>query len=236
MNKIFFLFLMVPAILFGQKEKPKNYRKFDERLIHFGFMLGGNTSSFRLIQNPNTFADYGLKSLQVKSSIGGQVGIVSTMKLGHPVVRLRIIPTLSFQEKIVNYQFADPDPNEEDIFNEERINMTSIDIPLMLQFRTKRMNNFAAYCLLGGQYSVDLQSQQDASQDFLDPFLKLKKHDFQAQLGGGIEFFAPFFKFGIEIKYSHGVINSYVPDNTFISEPINKTYNRVWWFSIIFEG
>lgn len=237
MNKIFFIFFLIPTFLLAQKEKPKNYRKFDERLIHFGFMLGGNTSSLTLIQKPNTYAQYGLKSLNVKSSFGGQVGIVSTMKLGHPVVRLRLIPTLSFQEKVVNYRFEDPDPTEEeDIFNEERINMTAIDIPLMLQFRTKRMNNFAAYCLIGGQYSVDLQSQEDASQDFLDPFLKLKKHDFQAQVGGGIEIFAPFFKFGMEIKYSHGVINSYVPDNTFISEPIDKTYNRVWWFSIIFEG
>lgn len=220
--------------VFGQKEKPQNYRRFDEKLLHFGFMLGANTSSFTLYQVPDSYELYKLKSLIVKSSAGGQVGIVTTMKLGTPVVRLRFIPTLSFQERVLNYTFEVDDTT--DFFNEERINSTSLDFPLMFQFRTLRVNNFASYVLLGAQYSVDLQSQEKATQDFNDPFIKLKRHDWQGQLGAGIEFFAPYFKFGLEVKYSHGFFNSYVPDDTFIGNPIEKTYNRVWWFSIIFEG
>ena len=126
-------------------------------------MLGANTSTFTLIQKPNAYTDYGLKSLNVKSSPGGQVGIVSTLKLGTPVVRLRLIPTLSFQERVLTYQFEDPDDLENDFFNEERINSTNLDFPLMFQFRTLRVNNFAAYALIGAQYSTDLQSQEDAS-------------------------------------------------------------------------
>lgn len=219
---------------FGQKEKPQNYRRFDEKLLHFGFMLGANTSSFTLYQKPNAFEQYKLKSLTVKPSIGGQVGIVTTLKLGTPVVRLRFIPTLSFQEKILNYTFEKNDTT--DLFDEERINSTNLDFPLMFQFRTLRVNNFASYVLLGAQYSVDLQSQEDDTQDYADPFIKIRQHDFQGQIGAGVEFFAPYFKFGMEVKFSHGLINSYVPDPTFIGNPIEKTYNRVWWFSIIFEG
>ncbi len=168
---------------------------------------------------------------------GGQIGIVSTLKVGTPVVRLRFIPTLSFQERIIKYQFEGDTPaQDDDFFNEERLNSTNLDFPLMFQFRTLRLNNFAAYALLGGQYTLDLQSQQDASQDFLDPFLKIKKHDFQGQIGGGVEFFAPYFKFGMEIKYSHGFRNVLIQDDTFISQPIDRLYNRVWWFSLIFEG
>ncbi len=232
------LLMILPVFsTFAQKEKPQNYRKFDERLIHFGFMLGANTSNFNLILKPNVYENYGLKSVTVSASAGGQVGIVSTMKLGTPVVRLRLLPTLSFQERVLKYQYENPDPDATtDFFNEERINSTNIDIPLMFQFRTLRVNNFAAYALVGAQYSVDLQSQEEASQDYLDPFIKIKKHDFQGQVGAGVEFFAPYFKFGMEIKYSHGLINSFVPENTFIAEPIDKMYNRVWWFSIIFEG
>ncbi len=232
---IFMILISLPV--FAQKEKPKNYRKFDERLIHFGFMLGANTNNFNVILKPNVYENYGLKSLIAKASPGGQVGIVSTLKLGTPVVRLRLLPTLSFQERVITYQFENPDPTATtDFFNEERINSTNIDIPLMFQFRTLRVNNFAAYALFGAQYSVDLQSQEDASQDFSDPFIKIKKHDFQGQVGAGIEFFAPYFKFGMEVKYSHGFMNSFVPDNTFIAAPIERIYNRGWWFSIIFEG
>lgn len=221
----------------AQKEKPKNYRRFDEKLLHFGFMLGGNTADFMMFPVADAYQKFGLKSLVNNAGPGGQIGIVSTLKVGTPVVRLRFIPTLSFQERIIKYQFEGDTPaQDDDFFNEERLNSTNLDFPLMFQFRTLRLNNFAAYALLGGQYTLDLQSQQDASQDFLDPFLKIKKHDFQGQIGGGIEFFAPYFKFGMEIKYSHGFRNVLIQDDTFISQPIDRLYNRVWWFSLIFEG
>ena len=232
---LFSLMIVFPA--FSQKEKPQNYRRFDEKLVHFGFMLGANTANFNVVLKPDAYSTYGLKSLVAKSSIGGQVGIVSTLKLGTPVVRLRMIPTLSFQERVMTYNFEDLDPAATgDRVNVERINSTNIDIPLMFQFRTLRVNNFAAYALFGAQYSVDLQSQENASQDFNDPFLKIRQHDYQGQVGVGIELFAPFFKFGMEVKYSHGFVNTFVPENTFIANPIDKMYNRSWWFSIIFEG
>lgn len=213
-----------------------NYRRFDERLLHFGFMLGLNSSDFTYYPKLNAYQDYGLKSLTSDATAGGQVGIVSTLKLGTPVVRLRFVPTLSFQERVLRYTFENPDPMEKDILNEERINSTNLDFPLMFQFRTLRLNNFATYLLAGGQYSLDLQSQQDASQSYIHPFIKIKKHDLQGQVGGGVEFFAPYFKFGIELKYSHGFMNSFIQDNTDVSRPIDKMYNKVWWISFIFEG
>jgi hypothetical protein len=237
MKHILVILAFIPTFLIAQVEKPKNYRRFDEKLIHFGFMLGGNTADFGMRLKPNAYQEYGLKSLTSRSSAGGQVGIVSTLKLGHPVVRLRFIPTLSFQERVLNYTFVNPDTSlTGDLLNEERINSTNLDFPLMLQFRTVRLNNFAAYVLMGGQYTLDLQSQENSSQDFIDPFIKIKKHDWQAQLGGGLEWFAPYFKFGVEIKYSYGLRNTFVPDGTYISDPIDRLYNKVWWVSIIFEG
>jgi len=221
----------------SQQEKPKNYRRFDEKLFHFGFMLGANTSDFSIFQDAGAYGKYGLISLENRSGPGGQIGIVTTMKVGTPVVRLRFIPTLSFQEKILIYEFEDTDPMAtSSMFNTERISSTNLDFPLMFQFRTIRLNNFASYFLLGGQYTIDLQSQENASQNFLDPFIKTKKHDLQGQVGAGLEFFAPYFKFGVEIKMSHSFTNVFIEDNTFIAEPIDRLYNKVWWVSLIFEG
>lgn len=221
---------------FAQKEKPKNYRKFDERTFHFGFMLGANVSDYTAYQKLDAYNQYGLLRLETQSQPGGQLGILTTMKVGTPVVRLRFIPSLSFQERVIHEYFVDPEDPEGEILNEERINATSLDFPLMFQFRTLRLNNFASYVLVGGQYSLDLQSQQDASQSYIDPFIKTRKNDWQGQVGAGIEFFAPFFKFGIELKYSHSFINTFIQDNTPVSNPINKLYNNGWWFSLIFEG
>ena len=230
------LIAFVGLTVYSQKEKPKNYRKFDERTFHFGFMLGANVSDYSAYQQLNAYAAYGMKSMEVKSQPGGQLGILTTMKIGTPVVRLRFIPSLSFQERAIVQVFEDPMDPENDIFNEERVNSTSLDFPLMFQFRTTRLNNFATYVLAGGQYSLDLQSQQDASQNLNDPFIKMRKHDFQGQVGGGLEFFAPYFKFGIELKYSHSIMNGFIQDNTKSSNPIDKLYNSSWVFSLIFEG
>lgn len=219
----------------AQKFKQERYKNFDKRTFHFGFMLGFNSSDFTVYQNVNAYEQYGLKLLENDAQPGGQLGILTTMKLGTPVLRLRFIPTLSFQEKLLRYTFEDTLLNTDQI-GEERVNSTNLDFPLMLQFRTKRYNNFTAYALVGGQYSIDLQSQEKASQNYIDPYIKIKRNDIQGQIGGGVEFFAPYFKFGIELKYSHGFINSFIQDNTNIADPINKLYNKVWSLSLIFEG
>ena len=223
--------------MYSQIEKPQNYRKFDQRLLHFGFTLGVNTADFTPYPVLDAYEQYGILSIDNKRQPGGQVGIVTSLKLGHPVVRLRFIPTLSFQERVLSYVYEDPakSPSLNKI-NEERVNSTNLDFPLMLQFRTTRFNNFTSYVLGGIQSSLDLQSQEDASQSFTDPFVKIRKEDWQGQVGGGVEFFMPYFKLGIELKFSHSFSNVMINDFTPVSRPIDKMYNRVWWFSLIFEG
>jgi hypothetical protein len=237
MNRFLILsiFLVLGISSQAQKFKQERYKNFDKRTFHFGFMLGFNSSDFTVYQDVNAYEKYGLKLLENDAQPGGQLGILTTMKLGTPVLRLRFIPTLSFQEKLLRYTFEDTLLNTDQI-GEERVNSTNLDFPLMLQFRTKRYNNFTAYALVGGQYSIDLQSQEKASQNYIDPYIKIKRNDLQGQIGGGVEFFAPYFKFGIELKYSHGFINSFIQDNTNIADPINKLYNKVWSLSLIFEG
>jgi hypothetical protein len=216
MKRILLLFILISTISFSQKAKQQLYKNFDKRLIHFGFMLGINSSDFNVYQKVNAYQQYGIK-------------------LGTPTIRFRFIPTLSFQERVLNYTSIDT-------FNfpkgkgEQRINSTNLDFPMMLQFRTRRYNNFTAYSLIGMQYSMDLQSQEDASQNYYDPFIKIKRNDWQGQIGAGIEFFAPYFKFGMELKYSQGFKNSFIQDFTTVSNPIDRLYNRGWSFSLIFEG
>ena len=229
------IFIVLGSSSYAQKFKQERYKNFDKRMFHFGFMLGFNSSDFTVYQNVNAYEQYGLKLLENDAQPGGQLGILTTMKLGTPVLRLRFIPTLSFQERLLRYTFEDTVLNKDEI-GEERVNSTNLDFPIMLQFRTKRLNNFTAYVLVGGQYSIDLQSQEKASQNYIDPYVKIKRNDVQGQIGGGLEFFAPYFKFGIELKYSHGFMNSFIQDNTNIANPINKLYNKVWSLSLIFEG
>ncbi len=234
---LFILFIFYVGIGYTQPHKTWNYKKFDDKVFHFGFMMGGNTCDFTSYTVLDAYNLYGLKSLTTKVQPGGQVGIISTMKIFTPVLRLRFIPSISFQEKVLLYTYDNPDTSQIfDLVEEERVSSTSLDFPLMLQYRTLRYNNFAAYFLAGAQYSIDLQSQETATQNFIDPFIKIKKMDFQGQIGAGVEFFLPYFKFGIEIKYSHGLRNTFIQDFTPVSNPIQKLYNRLWFLSFTFEG
>ncbi len=237
-----FRFLFWVLIIAGQVQSQKyfqeRYRKFDKRYFHFGFMLGGNTSNFSLFAQDSNYLKYGIKSLVAKSTPGGQLGILTTVKLGTPMFKFRFLPTLSFQERVLQYTRINPDTSKTfDLVDEERVNSTSLDFPMMFLFRTKRLNNFVAYSLIGAQYSIDLQSQEGKAQSFIDPYVKIKKEDWQGQIGGGLEFFAHYFKFAIELKYSHGFTNTFIfePTNS-VSQPIQRLYNKGWWFSIIFEG
>lgn len=240
-NRIFIsiLFVLVLSLGFAQRNPvTQNYRKFDKKLIHFGFMLGVNTADFSTRYKPNMLTEYNTYSIENKSQPGFQLGIISSLKVGTPLIRLRFVPSLSFQERVLNYSYYEEnDEGEIELVEEEqRIGSTNLDFPLMFKFRTKRYNNFAAYAIMGAQYTLDLQSQEDAAQKFADPFIKIKRDDIQGQVGAGFDFFLPFFKFGIELKLSHGLINGFIQDGTRLSKPIDALYNRVWWFSLTFEG
>jgi hypothetical protein len=235
MKRILILFILISCISFSQRAKQQLYKNFDKRLLHFGFMLGINSSDFNVYQKVNAYEQYGILSISNDAQPGGQLGILTTVKLGTPTIRFRFIPTLSFQERVLNYASIDTFNFPKGI-GEQRINSTNLDFPMMLQFRTRRYNNFTAYSLIGMQYSMDLQSQEDASQNFYNPFIKIKRNDWQGQIGAGVEFFAPYFKFGMELKYSQGFKNSFIQDFTTVSNPIDRLYNRGWSFSIIFEG
>jgi len=233
---LFITLIFYTGIAYGQHQKSKNYSRFDERRAHFGFMLGVNSASNTIYQNADSYKLYNVKSIVSNSQSGGQLGIVSTLKLWGPTTRLRFLPSLSFQERVLTFTSSSIVNPLKDSILEERIASTNLDFPLMFQFRTTRYNNFATYVLGGIQYSLDLQTQQNANQSNADPFIKIKRDDLQVQIGGGVEFFTPYFKFGIEVKYSQGIVNSLIQDNTTSSRPIDFLYNRVWGLSIVFEG
>lgn len=217
----------------AQGDKPKNYRYFDRKWFHFGFMLGMNSASFQSVPTTDVSLTPGLVNVKTQSQPGFDLGIISSVKLGTPSLHLRFIPSLSFQERVVHYHFI---KNGKDDLLDKRVESTNLDFPLLLKYRTFRYNNFAAYVIGGVQYSIDLQSKEKVTQSFNDPFLKMKRKDLQGQVGVGVDFFLPFFKFGLEIKYSQSFQNQMIQDNTRVSNPFDKIYNRVIWFSLTFEG
>lgn len=148
---------------------------------------------------------------------------------------MRFIPMLSFQDREVNYEFLESDGEVKSYI--KRIESTFIDFPINFKYRSNRINNFAVYVLFGGKYSLDVASQKDVRNVILDDLIiKLRQHDYSAEVGGGFDFFLPYFKFGIELKLSVGLPNLLIQDNTVFSRPIESLRTRTIMLSFTFEG
>ncbi|MBI3134938.1 MAG: PorT family protein [Bacteroidetes bacterium] len=216
--------------LFSQQGK--NYPAFDHKKVHFGFALGVNTSDFRYTFNNDSTSLDSITGITIRKRPGFNLGIISSLNI-HETLSLRFVPSLCFQERLFQYTYIKKGQQK---MRETRLESTTLDFPLMLKLRTKRLGNFAAYAITGFQYSLDLASQADVDQSLGDPIVKIQQHDFAYQVGGGFDFWMPYFKFAVELKLSNGIKNVIIQDNTFFMDPLSSLKTKVWWFSITFEG
>lgn len=220
------------AVPFSYGQQGKNYPAFDHKKLHFGFALGVNTSDFHYTVAIDSANQDSITGINIQKQPGFNLGIISSWNI-HETVSLRFVPSLSFQERLFEYTYIN---KGEQKIKSTRLESTTLDFPLMLKLRTKRLTNFAAYAIGGAQYSLDLASQKDVDQTLGDPIVKILQHDFAYQVGGGFDFWMPYFKFAIELKLSNGFRNVIIQDHTFFMDPLSSLKTKVWWFSITFEG
>lgn len=241
MKKLQLILILLLFTVSSNAQVGKNYPTFDRKKFHFGFALGINTADFNYKYKLDSTNIDSIVSLDVKKQAGFNLGIVSSWDIS-PLIHLRFIPSLSFQERVFTYTYKNPDyykdteTNEKYINRVSRLGSTTLDFPLMLKLRTKRINNFAAYFLTGMQYSIDLSTQAKVKPDATNPIMKMKQYDYSYQFGGGFDFFLEYFKFAIELKVSNGLRDVNIYDGTFFNGPITDLRTKVWWFSITFEG
>ena len=203
-NLFLFIFLSIITLsLFAQKPKVNNLQRFDNKLIHFGFSLGINSANFSLHRKPYDLATDSLANIDVDGQSGFNLGIITDLHLNQ-YFDLRFIPTLVFAQRTLNYNFNGSSGRY--YKNEQIIESTYLDFPVLLKYRSARLNNFAAYFIAGGKYSIDLASNEDVdNKDIPESIVKLKKNTTAIEVGIGTDFFLPYFKFAIELKMSYGL-------------------------------
>lgn len=230
---LFILLFGFLAIQANGQRYGKNYPGFEHKKFHFGTALGGTSTRYQY-QLKTNFSEFdSVFQVSIKSGPGFAIHLPLISWNIHSTFHLRTIPSLTFHETIFEYSHW---RDGERIVKSTRTQPTLLNFPILLKANTKRINNFSAYALGGLAYSYDLASQEDVDQTLSDPIVKLSKHDFAYHVGGGFDFFLPYFKFGMEIKLSNGIKNLLIQDNTFFSSPLESLKSQIWWFSITFEG
>jgi len=237
MKKLIVICLLFVIVGNGYSQQMENLYDFDEKRIHFGFVLGYNKADFYLDENTGygTSIDT-LMVLEVEPKSGFNLGIVSSLNLA-PNLKIRFVPSLSFQERVIEYTyFKQPDTSE---FWTKEVQPVFLDFPLLVKFRTDRINNFAAYIIGGARLGLDMSSSEEVknySATLEDQIVKTSKSDYGLEIGGGFDFFLEYFKFGVELKLGLGLKNMLIQENLKFSSPIESLRSKVWTLSFTFEG
>ncbi len=230
-----FLLLFICTTLLAQKDySTTNLPKFDYKKYHFGFLLSYNQASFII----NDAAEFNFKDsllgLENVPQPGFNLALLASLNLTKNI-RFRFVPGLSFQDRSISYRFLAP--NGKISTTEKRVESVYLDFPLLLKLRTNRVGNFAAYALVGGKYSRDMQSQKNVDNEIEDEIIiKLVDDDFSIDAGFGFDFFLNYFKFGIELKTAFGLNNVLIQEDTRFSTPLDALRTRTFVLSFTFEG
>lgn len=214
--------------------------------MHFGFAIAYNKTDFRIHTVKNSsFPDttiggvtYGLKTVNTKSDPGFALGIISDFRL-HEYIRLRFTPNISFASRSLEYKLenAKRDSTKE---YKKSVESTFLIFPLELKLQSKRLDNFGAYVILGGGYTMDLISKKKpvstGGANQLDDAVQLKRDDYFYSGGGGVDFYLRYFKLGLEVKVLQGTKNLIQPLNNIFSNSVKKVNSKMLIFSITFEG
>ncbi|MCK4748591.1 MAG: PorT family protein [Bacteroidales bacterium] len=190
------LVLLVLAIhSFGQVKKVQNHPGYDYRWIHFGFMVGFNTMDFGF-QRPDFVTDTLYFADVSRPHPGFQVSIVSDLRMGDRF-SLRFLPGITFGSR----EFYFYNENEQ-LVSQQMVESNFLDFPLLVKYKSKRVNNYRPY-LIGG---VNMRYDMAARKDFEEggPYVRLKPMDLFVEVGFGIDMFLQYFKFSPELKVSAG--------------------------------
>ena len=231
--------LLLVMFLFAAKAESQqtiNLPGYTRAHLHFGFIIGVNTASFYIDPNANLstskFKDT-LRSIRSVPQVGFDLGIVTELKISQ-YIKLRFVPSLGFSDRQIAYNFYGIDT----FVVTKDIQSVFLNFPLDFKLISKRLNNFEAYVLAGGKFARDLASQKDVNQQLAGAkaTIRLLPNDWYYEAGGGIEFYLPFFKFGLELKVSQGLRNLIIPDNSVYTESINALKSKTYLLSFTFEG
>lgn len=250
MKRILLLLAFCPLLLHAQKEKVQFDPNHDDKWLHFGFSLGMNTMDFN-IRSSAMAVDSGIYTEVSQLRPGFHVHALSNLRLTD-YADLRFTPGIAFGGvREINYVLSDPqstmiDPEDIPV----RVESNFLEFPILLKYKSVRLNNFRPFVIGGLNTRVDLAATKKTwgRSKKENNLVLVKPLDFYYEIGAGMDFYLQYFKFGIEFKYSVGIRNVLqtsitkdgeviVPDpgDAIFTDSIDKLFSRMFMITLHFE-
>ena len=227
----FLFFHFAAAHVVAQQKKVQNIPKYDKQRVHFGFALGFTSPDFRLNPTKDFRTMDSVYNVESEPQLGFLLGIVSNVRVGN-YFDVRFVPLLTFAQRNLLYTMSGGNSHAPATI--KKVESTFLDFPVMLKYKSARINNYRAYVLAGGKYSIDLVSQAKVEDSSKEP-VRLKPYDYGYEIGFGFDFYLMYFKFAIEIKMYNGINNLLVKDDLIYSRALESLNSKIFYVSLLFE-
>lgn len=251
-QRIVLIFVLVYCVFSqanAQHRKVRNLPGYDDAPYHFGFILGMNQMLFTIktnpgfqnvpyysLQTPDLFSDTAhLLSVEHTPAFGFTIGIVSNLRIAQNW-DLRFVPSLSFGERDINYVISTRfDNTSDELHINKKLQSTFVEFPLNVKFKGSRYNNMRPYWVGGIRYSLDLASDSKKKEGNNNVNVAIERNDLYPEIGGGVDFYTTYFKFGIEIKMAYGLRDILRREGNIYTSGIERFNSKMFLLSFTFE-
>lgn len=207
-----------------------NYRDFQRKAYYFGLSLGMNSSTFHLDRSKRFIGNEEISVTEADSGIGFNLNMIANLKLGD-YFDFRFLPGFTFSERSLQYTYL----NSTDLPNMqiEALESVFFELPFQVRFKSAPYKDKRIFVVGGLKYSYDVASNSSTRKTVL----RFSPHDFQYEIGLGMQFFYPYFIFSPEIKFSRGITNTLIyDDRLFQSSLLENVMSQYFTLSFHFEG
>jgi len=182
------LVLCLPAL--AQRSRLRNMPSADQNSFHFGYSVGINRFGCTILSKDGY-------QVNLVENPGININLITDYRLGK-YLNIRFLPGIQFTQRdltVTNKMSLDTKTwKVESIF---------IDLPLLLKYRSLRVNNFAPYLIAGVNPRFDLTRAEIVGWKPATPMLKA--FDIYPELGVGVDLYTPMVKVAVELKFSIGM-------------------------------
>lgn len=220
------------AQLFTKEKVTNAVDNIDQKFLTWGYFLGFNQYDFNFDYNEN------LEDVLVDKTFGFHLGLIGDMRINN-YMNLRLEPGVFFTTRNLNYNesyFQGTEFNDSDLLRE--VKSTYVHIPLLLKISTKRINNFKPFIVGGFSTALNLSSNEGNPNDNSSGEFRMIKNTYFYELGFGIDFYLPYFKFTPSIRgifsLNDEIIQDVDPDSPWTSN-VSQMQTRGVFINFTFQ-
>lgn len=226
-------FLFVGQEAFSQATPKGNYNfwEFRNKPFYFGLTVGLHSTGFIPSKSSEFTRNDTLNYVSGISKPGINLNIITNLKIGQ-YFDFRFIPGFAYSER----RFSFSEPNSDNI-DSRSLESVFLELPLLLRFKSAPYKDKRLFVIGGIKYSYDVASNSRVRRDRLKDLMLISPHDFQLEVGAGMQIFLPFFIFSPEIKFSRGLSNIHIYNRELANSTIiDSVLSRAFTISFHFEG